>query len=258
MGVGRLEDGQRVYFAVPEPPFGSMAEVAVAPASLCVPVPNDLDDVTAAALANPGQASWGALTERAMLQPGETVLINGATGISGRLAVQIAKYLGASKVIATGRSTEALERVQALGADVIIPLSTHESGLNRQLVEIFSEGVDIVLDFLWGRSAELILAAAVKGGAPGVPVRYVQIGSISGPDITLAGAILRASAIELMGSGIGSIPVDQFMQVTASLMDAARGEQLKIATAPVPLSEVGCAWSLDDNPRRTVFIVSSA
>jgi NADPH:quinone reductase-like Zn-dependent oxidoreductase len=96
-GVGRLDDGSRVYFLMPRAPHGSMAERTIVPATQCLLLPDDLDDVTAAAIANPGMSSWAAYTERARLQPGETVLINGATGTAGRLAVQIAKYLGAGK-----------------------------------------------------------------------------------------------------------------------------------------------------------------
>ncbi len=96
-GVGRLDDGSRVYFLALRAPYGSMAEYSVARAGHWVGVPDALDDVTAAAIANPGMSSWAALAERAKLQAGETVLINGATGISGRLAVQIARHLGAKR-----------------------------------------------------------------------------------------------------------------------------------------------------------------
>jgi NADPH:quinone reductase-like Zn-dependent oxidoreductase len=123
-GVGRLDDGSRVYFVMPRAPYGSMAERAMVPRAHCVALPDELDDVTAAAIANPGMSSWAALEERARLKAGETVLINGATGASGRLAVQIAKHLGARKVIATGCNIEALKSVAALGADVTIRLST--------------------------------------------------------------------------------------------------------------------------------------
>ncbi len=97
-GVGRLDDGTRVYFVLPRPPNGGMAEETAVPAAQCVPLPDDLDDVTAAAIAIPGMSSWAAFVERARLKRGETVLVNGATGAAGRLAVQIAKHLGAGKV----------------------------------------------------------------------------------------------------------------------------------------------------------------
>jgi hypothetical protein len=97
-GVGRLDDGRRVYFFLPKTPHGSMAEQTVVPSAQCSLLPDGLDDVTAAAIANPGMSSWAAYKERAKLKAGETVLVNGATGTAGRLAVQIAKHLGAKKV----------------------------------------------------------------------------------------------------------------------------------------------------------------
>ena len=121
-GVGRLDDGRRVYFALPRAPFGSMSERTVILPSQCVSLPDDLDDVNAAAIANPGMSAWAAFKERARLTAGETVLVNGATGTAGRLAVQIAKYMGARKVVATGRNAEALKALSVLGADVTIPL----------------------------------------------------------------------------------------------------------------------------------------
>jgi NADPH:quinone reductase-like Zn-dependent oxidoreductase len=114
-GVGIAQDGHRVYFVLPEAPNGAMAEMTVVPSRQRIDLPAGIDDVSAAAIANPGMSAWAALVERAHLEPGETVLINGATGTAGRLAVQIAKYLGASKVIATGRDAEALEEVRVPG-----------------------------------------------------------------------------------------------------------------------------------------------
>src|SRR6202050_3061011 len=109
-GVGRLDDGTRVYFVLPRAPYGSMAEQTVVPAAQCLPLPDGLDEATAAAIANPGMSSWAAFKERAQLKAGETVLVNGATGTAGRLAVQIAKHLGARKVIATGRNAPLARR----------------------------------------------------------------------------------------------------------------------------------------------------
>ena len=120
-GVGRTVDGRRVYFALPEAPYGTLAEKSLVRSELCVQIPEGLDDITAAAIANPGMSAWVALLERAGLKPGETVLVNGATGTAGRLAVQLAKHLGAQKVIATGRNPRELEEVKLLGADVLIP-----------------------------------------------------------------------------------------------------------------------------------------
>ena len=255
-GVGRLDDGRRVYFVLPRAPYGSMAERTVVRPTQCVPLPDDLDDVTAAAIANPGMSSWAAYRERARLKPGETVLVNGASGTSGRLAVQIARHLGAKKVIATARNADALESIAALGADVTIPLVEDDDALESTLKEQFAAGVDVVIDYLWGPSAEQILIAAAKAGRDAVPIRFVQIGSTSSQDITLPSAVLRSSAIELMGSGIGSIPLDRIVSAISELLQATGPAGLQIDTTPVPLPDVERAWREDDSRRRTVFTVN--
>jgi NADPH:quinone reductase-like Zn-dependent oxidoreductase len=256
-GVGRLDDGRRVYFVMPRAPHGSMAERATAPSAHCLALPDELDDVAAAAIANPGMSSWAALQERARLEAGETVLVNGATGASGRLAVQIAKHLGAKKVIATGRNLEALKSVAALGADVTIPLVDDEAELEGRFTREFAQGVDVVLDYLWGKSAERLIIAGAKAGAEAVPIRFVQIGSVSGAGITLASAALRSSAIVLMGSGIGSIPFDRLISAIDGLFRATVPAGFKIATNAVPLSDVEQAWTRDESAGRTVFIVQA-
>jgi NADPH:quinone reductase-like Zn-dependent oxidoreductase len=255
-GVGRLDDGRRVYFALPQAPFGSMSEKTVIRPSQCVFLPDDLDDVTAAAIANPGMSAWAALKERAKLMTGETVLINGATGTAGRLAVQIAKHMGATKVVATGRNVKSLKALSALGADVTIPLGDTGDAFENALKEQFGDGIDVVLDYLWGRSAERIIIAGAKAGKDAVPVRFVHIGSMSGPDITLPSAALRSSAITLMGSGIGSVPVERMVQSIDDLMKATVPAGFKIETKTFPLSQVEGVWAAADNMPRTVFEVA--
>ncbi|HEY3937770.1 MAG TPA: zinc-binding alcohol dehydrogenase family protein [Bryobacteraceae bacterium] len=253
-GVGRLDNGRRVYFVLPEPPFGSMSERTVVQLSQCVSLPNDLDDVTAAAIANPGMSSWAAFKERARLTAGETVLINGATGTAGRLAVQIAKYMGAGKVVATGRNAETLKALSALGADVTIPLSDGGDVFEDALKNQFGgDGIDVVLDYLWGQSTERIIIAGAKAGKDAVPIRFVHIGSVSAPNIMLPSAALRSSAITLMGSGIGSIPVDSLVKSIGELMQATVSSGFEIATKTFPLSEVEHVWAAANSIPRTVF-----
>lgn len=254
-GVGRLDDGRRVYFVMPRAPFGSMAERTVARAAQCLPLPDGLDDITAAAIANPGMSSWAAYMERARLKAGETVLVNGGTSTAGRLAVQIAKHLGAKRVIATGRNPDSLRLLEALGADVTIPLTGSEDAMEKSFKEQFSTGVDVVIDYLWGQSAQSLLIAAARAGADAVPIRFVQVGSVSGPDLTLPSAVLRSSAIEMMGSGIGSIAFDRLIATINAVLQAATPAGLMIATKSVPLSDFERAWSEDDGGRRTVFTV---
>lgn len=255
-GVGRLDDGTRVYFVLPRMPFGSMAERTVVPAARCIALPDGLDDATAAAIANPGMSSWAALTERARLQAGETVLINGATGTSGRLAVQVAKHLGAKKVIATGRNADVLRALETVGADATIRLVEDEAILEGAFKEQFAQGVDVVLDYLWGKSAERLLIAAAKASADAVPIRFVQVGSIGGPTVALPAPVLRSSGIVMMGSGIGSIALDRMVAATGQLLQATVPGGFKIAFKPAPLSDVEDVWQKDDSTCRTVFIVN--
>jgi NADPH:quinone reductase-like Zn-dependent oxidoreductase len=253
-GVGTLPDGQRVYFAFPSAPFGSMAERTAVLHSLCVPLPDDLDDVTAAAAANPGMSSCAALKERAKLVKGESVLTNGATGVSGRLAIQIAKYLGARRVIATGRD-EGLAGLEALGADALVSLNQPTESLTRVFRrEIQEGGIDVILDYLWGTSAEsLIAAAAGHGSGEAEPrIRFVQIGSLAGGTITLPAGALRNSGLELMGSGLGSVSSERLVMSIGEVLRAFVSRGFKISAEPVPLSQVGAAWGRTSS-RRIVF-----
>ena len=252
-GVGYLDDGRRVYFVLPRTPFGSMSEQTVVPMSQCVMLPDGLDDVTAAAIANPGMSAWAAFKERANLMAGETVLVNGATGSAGSLAVQIAKHMGAKKVIATGRNVEALT---ALDADVTIPLGATDDTFEDALQEQFRIGIDVVVDYLWGESAERIIIAAAKAAPEGYPIRFVHIGSVSAQNISLPSAALRASAIVLMGSGIGSIPPDRFIKSIAELMQAPIVDGFTIATKAIPLSDVETVWNTGGTNPRIVFQIA--
>jgi NADPH:quinone reductase-like Zn-dependent oxidoreductase len=254
-GVGTLPDGSRVYFFGPPAPFGAMAKWCLVPASRTIPLPDAVDDVTAAALGNPGLASWGAMIGRALLQRGECVLVNGATGVAGQQAVQVAKYLGARKVIATGREPEVLERLLALGADETISLRQPDPSLDEAFRRAVAE-VDVVLDYLWGESAQRILNAARGHGSPEGEhrIRYVQIGAISGDTISLPGSLLRSSGVELMGSGLGSLSAAAIVEALTVMFDAARSATFKIEAEAVPLADVEAAWDRAlPSGRRMVF-----
>ncbi|MGB7227691.1 MAG: zinc-binding alcohol dehydrogenase family protein, partial [Candidatus Acidiferrales bacterium] len=164
-GVGRLEDGKRVYFGFSRSPFGTFAERSVTTRTMCFPVPEALDDVTVAAMMNPAMSSWAALTVRAQFAAGESVLILGATGVAGRLAIQIAKRLGARRIVAAGRNARALEEGKSLGADAVISLEQGREELVAAIRREFSENkIDVVLDYLWGGPAETLLEAISQKG----------------------------------------------------------------------------------------------
>ena len=260
-GVGRTEGGRRVYFVLPEAPYGALAQKCLVRAKQCVDLLDDLDDVTAAAIANPGMSAWAALVERAALQPGETVLVNGATGSAGRLAVQLAKYLGAGKVIATGRNEGELKELLLLGADTVIPFTLgtlHPFGTKhyeQALQEAFSSGINVVVDYLWGESARTIIVAIAKTVEDASPVRFVHVGGASGEEeIALPGAALRASAIQLMGSGVKSIPFPKLLGSIKSVFEAVGPARLQIATQTMDLAEIEEAWTAPGKPRIVMTI----
>jgi NADPH:quinone reductase-like Zn-dependent oxidoreductase len=183
-------------------------------------------------------------------------LINGATGTAGRLAVQLAKYFGAAKVIASGRNEEELEEVRALGADVTIlfKLGTlHPLGAKRYeeaLIQEFTKGIDVVVDYLWGESARMIIAAIAKSVEDATPVRFVHVGGASGEEsIDLPGAGLRSSAIVLMGSGARSVRASALLEAIKGVFEATVPAKLQIATKTVPFSEVERYWSAPGKPR---------
>jgi NADPH:quinone reductase-like Zn-dependent oxidoreductase len=263
-GVGITQDGRRVYFVLPEPPFGALAEICPVRSNQCVELPDSVDEITAAAIANPGMSAWAALVERAHLVTGETVLVNGATGTAGRLAVQLAKHLGAGKIIATGRNQEELEEVKALGADIVIPFTLgmqHPSGAKdyeNALKQVFVSGINVVIDYLWGESAKTVIVAIAKAAADATPVRFVHVGGASREEnIELPGAALRSSAIVLMGSGLKSVPLSGLLQAIRSVFEAVQPAGLKIATRVVPLSEVEGVWDKAAGKPRVVFSIGS-
>ena len=250
-GVGEA-GGRRVYFAFPTAPYGAMAETTVVKEAYCIPLPDGVSDVTAAAIGNPGMSSWAALTERAKFVAGETVLINGATGTSGRLAVQIAKYLGAARVIATGRNAASIEGLAEIGADVLVPLDdTPESLANTFRETIRTNRVNVILDYLWGASAQSIFAAlSGHGSGEAEPrIRYVQIGSITGNTVTLPASALRSSGLELLGSGLGSVSNEGLLRSIGGVLNAVVAGRLTIDALAVPLADVHAGWNSADSGR---------
>jgi NADPH:quinone reductase-like Zn-dependent oxidoreductase len=259
-GVGTLADGRRVYFAMPEAPFGAMAELTLVDPRRTITLPDNLGDVDAAALANPGMSCFAALVERAGVRAGETVLINGATGAAGSVAVQVAKQLGAGKVIATGRKAQELEALRSLGADVLIPFDLRPE--NPQGVEhfeqvlraAFSDGLVVVVDYLWGTSARTIIIAIAKAAEDAHPVRFVQVGEASREPVELPAAALRSSAIQIMGSGLKSVPLPRLLEGIRQTFDLAARGKLYLPTEVVSLSTVTENWEAPGKPR-LVFAV---
>jgi|HubBroStandDraft_1064217.scaffolds.fasta_scaffold49264_3 NADPH:quinone reductase-like Zn-dependent oxidoreductase len=255
-GVGRLDDGTRVFFGGARSPYGTMAERALAPGWMSIPVPDGLDDATAAGIANPAMSSWVALTERAKFVPGESVLILGATGVAGQLAVQIAKRRGARRVVGAGRDQQALERLKEVGADAVISFDQEQDALVAAFRSEFAgAGVDIVLDYVWGQPAETALKAIAQKGLSKLAarVRFVQIGSSAGQTITLNAATLRSSGLELIGSGFGSASLDQIKIAIGEFFHTAATDPFHFNLKTAPLSEVESLWTSPERGTRLVF-----
>jgi NADPH:quinone reductase-like Zn-dependent oxidoreductase len=253
-GVGVLDDGSRVYFLFVRKPWGTMAELAAAPRKSLVPVPDALSDAQAAAIPNPGMSAWNSLKDRAALSPGETVLILGATGVAGQLAIQVARLLGAKRVIAAGRNVDAIASAKV---DAVIALGQPEDALREAFTAEAASGIDVVIDYVWGRPTEVLLEALAKGFKTQDThrTRLVEVGAMAGPTITLPGATLRSIDLALLGSGFGSVPLDRVLAAIPTLFQMAAAGKLTVAAEPVPLAQVESAWNRVEKGRRIVFTI---
>jgi len=245
-GVVRLADGRRVYTGLARPPWGMLAERVAIPAGFAIEVPAMVDDAVAAAIVNPAASSWIPL--RRLLPSAGTVLVLGATGTSGLLAVQTAQALGAGRVVAVGRNPAALDRARALGADVTITL---DQDLGEALTDA-ADGYDVVLDYLWGEPAVRTLTALTDRGIdPTRPVRFVNIGALAGSEIAVPAALLRSAALTLSGHGVGSSPTSDLPSAVAEIFTATVAGQLHVDAVTRPLSEIESAW---DTAERLVLV----
>lgn len=254
-GTGRLQDGSRVYFGSARPPYGTMAELGLASPRMLIHLPDGLDETLAAAMANPGMSSWVALEARAKFAAGESVLILGATGVAGQLAIQIAKRMGARNVIAAGRSPNE-EELKALGADTVLDLSQAPEEIVTVLRQLWAEtGIDVVLDYVWGAPAERVFEAiAQRGLSHAAPrVRYIQIGNSAGATIPLSAATLRSSGLELLGSGFGSASLEQIQGAISRFFAMAAKQPFQMSLKTAPLSEVESLWNQPEKGTRLVF-----
>lgn len=256
-GVGVTEDGRRLYFGGPREPYGTMAELCAAPARWLVPVPDELDDVTAAALPNPGVSAWLSLSFRGGLREGEHVLVLGATGVTGRLAVQAAKLQGAARVVAVGRNPASLERLRELGADETIRLEPGVDLVGTFAAAAGAHGFDVVVDYLWGAPTEALVRSLARTDLESARgrTRLVQVGEMAGAEISLPAAALRSSGLEIVGNGTGVLPAPETMRdAFARVLRGAVSGDLVVETEAVPLAEVESAWARDGQGTRLVLV----
>jgi NADPH2:quinone reductase len=253
-GVGRLEDGRRVFFAAANQRFGTFAERSLARPDVLIPLDDAISDAVAAALGNPAMSSWAALSHRAEFLPGESVLILGATGVAGQLAVQIAKRRGAKRVVACGRNPQALEKTKSLGADQTISLELPREELVAALRSEINAGINVVLDYIWGPPAEAAFEAIARRDNETAPLRYVQIGQSAGRTIPFDAAVLRSSAVELLGSGFGSVALPELVASIRDFFAEAARQPFDTNVRTFPLRDIASAWNEPEGDARFVFI----
>ena len=256
-GIAMRDDGQLIGFGGLRPPYGAMAEKAVFPHLYQVPIPDGVDAATAATIPSSALTSLFPLKWSAKLQPDETVLINGATGFAGKLAVQVVRLLGAKRVIGTGRNAVVLEELRDLGADAVIDLKQpDENVLEAFKQEAGASGYQVILDFLWGHPTELLTEALVPRELSFAKrrVRLVQIGEMAGSKISLAAEALRTSGLEILGAGSGLTP-ESIAEGTHQVWEWIKAGKLQADIEKVPLKGVESAWKRTDIHGKRIVII---
>ncbi|MFC7533292.1 zinc-binding alcohol dehydrogenase family protein [Actinoplanes sp. GCM10030250] len=243
-GIGALPDGTLVGFGNPRRPYGALAEKTVVPEGAYIPIAEGIDPATATVL---GTAITGmSIKTAAGFVPGETVLVQGATGVAGRLAVKVARLLGAGRIIATGRDTDQLHQVQALGADEVINTAVADEALTQAYLDAKGDGYDVVLDYLWGRPTEILLRSLVpQSFAFHKPTRLVQIGESAGAALALTAEGLRTSGVEIYGAAKGLDP-ETMQELYSQVVTWTHSGELTFDVVKVPLSDIEIAWQRTD------------
>jgi NADPH:quinone reductase-like Zn-dependent oxidoreductase len=254
-GVARLADGRRVYFVADDELPGPMAEKTVIDIRRSVLLSEDADVLTVASAMNPAMSSWVGLRRRVALEAGQSVLVLGATGNAGAMAIQVAKRLGAGRVVGAGRDAARLEALRGIGADEVVQLTDDLDKTAASLASAAAE-VDIVVDYLWGVPAQrAILALLTARSDRSRAMNWIQIGAMAGPTLELPSAALRSANLRLQGSGQGAVSLADYVGELPSLIEEIAAGGLKITPRSVPLRDVEIAWVAPDVPgQRTVIV----
>ncbi|MGP8010702.1 MAG: quinone oxidoreductase family protein [Acidimicrobiales bacterium] len=254
-GVGRRPDGKRVYFVTDDAVFGTMAEKVVVDARRAIELPKDVDVVKVAAAMNPAMSSWVALRRRVPLIPGQGVLVLGATGNAGTMAVQIAKHLGAGRVVGAGRDLTRLSALSALGANEVVQL-TDDANETARALAVAAADVDIVIDYLWGKPAqETMMALLTNRTDRSHELNWIQIGAIAGPTIELPSVALRSANFRLQGTGQGAVSTRAYLAELPSLVDEIDSGTIAMTANVQPLADVESVWLHGEVPGERIVLV---
>jgi NADPH:quinone reductase-like Zn-dependent oxidoreductase len=253
--VGRTPAGDLVYFVAGDDVGGTMAERAVADGRRSVLLPADADPVSVAGGMNPAMSSWVALRCRVDFEPGQHVLVLGATGNAGQMAVQVATRLGAGRIVGAGRDAERLDALVSLGADNALSLNGEPGEIDERLGAACAD-IDVVIDYLWGPPAADAMRSLVRHRADRAhPLTWVQVGAVAGPDITLSSEILRAADFRVLGSGQGSVSTADIVSELSALAVEITNGVLFVDAFPARLADVESAWTHGAPPGRRLVLI---
>jgi NADPH:quinone reductase-like Zn-dependent oxidoreductase len=237
-----LAPGQRVWFSCDagmKPGDGSMAAFCVVDEAAALPLPEGVADDLVAALGLSAIAAWMGLTWRGRLQPGEQVLVLGASGAVGQVAVQAARLLGAGRVIAASRDQMGLARALTHGADATVDLTGDDvEDIYRRIMAACEGPLHLVIDPVWGLPAE----AAVR--ALGYEGRLVNIGAASGPTARFDSAIVRSRLHNILGYTNNALSPEQKSQALAAILTHAAAGKCTVDRETLPLARAGETWEL--------------
>jgi NADPH:quinone reductase-like Zn-dependent oxidoreductase len=237
-GVGRRPDGRRIYFAADDDVLGTMADKSLVAPRRSIELPDDVDAAKIAAAMNPAMSSWIALRLRAPIEAGQSVLVLGATGNAGTMAVQVAKRLGAGTVIGAGRDLARLRALTAIGADDVVQLTGDDGALAAAAAD-----VDVVIDYVWGEPAQKAIVALLTARSDrSRRMDWIQIGAMAGPTIELPSVALRSANFRLQGSGQGAVSTAAYLAELPSLVDEINAGTIAVKPRTMPLADVERVW----------------
>jgi NADPH:quinone reductase-like Zn-dependent oxidoreductase len=254
-GVAQLVDGRRVYFVADDEVPGPMAERTVVDARRIIELPDGADVARIAAAMNPAMSSWVALRRRVPIERGQSVLVLGATGNAGSMAIQVAKRLGAGHVVGAGRDPQRLAALNDIGADAVVQLTDDADATAAALGQAAAD-VDIVIDYLWGEPTQRAITAILTNRTDrSHALNWIQIGAMAGPTIELPSVALRSANLRIQGNGQGAVSAQVYLAELPSLIDEINAGTFAITPRPVPLRDVETAWSQRDVPGERMVII---
>jgi NADPH:quinone reductase-like Zn-dependent oxidoreductase len=244
--VARTGGGELVFTASAPPPYGTFAERIASPDAMRFPLPDGAQPAAVAAGVNPGLASWLPLQAR-LAGAGRlaTVLILGVTGMSGYLAAQNARLLGAARVVGAGRSRPGLDRADAAGAEVVALTGDHDADAGALAGALGGDAPGLVLDFVWGPVAQSAFAALGRreAGPDAAEIRYVQIGALAGAEAAVPAALLRSRKLTISGSGAGSVSAASIRAEIPGYLRLIADGSVQVPFRTFSLSAIGEAWT---------------